>query len=121
MQAVIFQSVEKYRLTRGGIADYRVLNLKSMRGHTLQQTQAARVVGKFGEGGDVKSGAERLQTVGHPYKRTWNWLNSGTIPQSWHQQLLDDAVKLGADLHPYDFVAHLHRPVAAAADMSATG
>jgi len=63
-----------------------------------------------------------VATTPHPYKRVWNWLNSGTIPQEWHQPLLDEAVRLGnVDLHPFDFVAHLHRPVAVPADLQATG
>lgn len=84
---------------------------------TLQQTQAERVVGKFG-------GLDQMaRDTEHPYKRIWNWLRSegGFIPQSYHQGLLDEAVRLGVDLHPYDFVAHLHRPVAVSADLQATG
>lgn len=74
-----------------------------------QQTQADRVLAKFGD--DLQAVAARLEW---PYKRLWNWKAKGLIPQEWHQPLLDAAVRLAADLHPYDFVAHLHRPVAAA-------
>lgn len=63
-----------------------------------------------------------------PYKRVWNWLHSdrGEIPQTYHQSLLEDAARLTAagivvDLLPYDFVAHLHRPVVAAAELQPTG
>lgn len=95
----------------------------------MHQTQAERVVAKFG-GGDVRAGLEvMVQHTEHPYKRIWNWLHSerGEIPQNYHQGLLDDAARITAagitvvDLLPYDFVAHLHRPVAVAADLQATG
>lgn len=66
------------------------------------------MLGKFG---DDLNAVERR--TGYPYKRLWNWQNKGTIPQEWHQPLLDLAVRVGADLQPYDFVAHLHRPAAA--------
>lgn len=85
----------------------------------LQQniTQADRVLGKFGD--DLQAIADAL---GWPYKRLWNWKRNGLIPQEWHQPLLDSAVRLAADLHPYDFVAHLHRPAAGARDLqSAAG
>ena len=62
-----------------------------------------------------------------PEKRVRNWLAARFIPQKYHQELLDEAVRLtGAgkpvDLLPYDFVAHLVRPVPGAApSLQATG
>lgn len=78
----------------------------------MQQSQAERVVGKFG--GPIKMAAD----TEHPYHRIYGWLQAREIPQKWHQPLLDDAARLTAagtpvDLHPYDYVAHLHRPVVA--------
>lgn len=72
------------------------------------QTQAKRVLGKFSD--DLNQVASM---TGHPYKRLWNWRDRGIIPQEYHQGLLDSAVEHRRDLHPFDFVAHLHRPVVA--------
>lgn len=72
----------------------------------MHQTQAERVLGKF---------ADNLKDVaalsGHPYKRLWNWMRAGAIPPEYHQGLLNIAAERQVDLHPFDFVAHLHRPV----------
>lgn len=87
----------------------------TLRGHTLQETQAQRVVGKFG------GHQQMVADTDHPYKRIWNWLQRGVIPQEYHQGLLDDAARLRRDLLPYDFVAHLHRPVVSAEPLTATG
>lgn len=74
------------------------------------------MLAKFGD--DLTVTAE---AIGWPYKRLWNWKNKGFIPQEWHQPLLDIAAARGVDLHPYDFVAHLHRPVAAPETITTTG
>jgi hypothetical protein len=71
------------------------------------ETQAQRVVAKFG-------GIEKLiEGTVHPYKRVWNWLNAGTIPQRWWPQLLEEARALRVELQPSDFVAHLEEPAGA--------
>ena len=86
----------------------------------MHQSQAERVVGKFG-------GLQQMAAdTKHPEKRIRNWLAAGFIHQKHHQGLLDDAARLTeagkpVDLHPFDFVAHLHRPVAGAASLQATG
>lgn len=81
-----------------------------------QQTQAGRVVAKW----DADLNIMAAET-GHPYKRIWNWVQRGQIPQDYHQGLLDSAAHHRRDLHPFDFVAHLHRPVVSAETQQATG
>ena len=49
-------------------------------------TQAERVLSRFGS--DLNTIAAIL---GMPYKRIWNWWNSGFIPQNWHARLLAEA------------------------------
>ena len=77
--------------------------------------QAERVVAKFG-------GLEQMvEDTDHPYKRIWNWLKAGTIPQKWWPGLLSDSARLKRDLNPYDFVAHLHPAPAAPENPVAAG
>lgn len=80
------------------------------------QTQAERVLSIWD--GDINVMARE---TGHPYKRIWNWMQRGAIPQEYHQGLLNSAVKHRRALQPFDFVAHLHRPVVSPESLSATG
>lgn len=115
-QAVIFPIVEKSRLTGSSRGAYASAFHSASGAIALHQSQADRVLGKFGD--DL---GQIVVSTGFSYKQVWSWRNRGFIPQEHHQRLLNRAAEIQADLLPHDFSAHLYRPAPALEKQSAAG